>query len=80
MTNTQLNPTVRDAQVYDFIVRYKEAHTFAPTLEEIATDLKTSRQNIHTVINRLVKMGCVLRESKQIRGLVPVKSPLTLIR
>lgn len=74
-----LTPNPKDVDVYDYIVRYREAHVFSPTLSEIGVHMKSTRQRMYYIVTRLVKMGCLLREPKQNRGLVPVKSPLTLV-
>lgn len=75
----KLSVTPRDIRVYEFIEKYHDKHEYAPTLSEIADELESSRQSVHRTVSRLVKMNCLMRESKQLRGIILIKSPKSII-
>ena len=76
---SKLAVTPRDIRVYEFIEKHNEKHGYAPTLSEIASELKSSRQSIHRTVSRLVQMGCLMREKGQLRGILLIKSPKSII-
>ena len=76
---SKLAVTPRDIRVYEFIEKYNEKHEYAPTLSEIADELESSRQSIHRTVSRLVQMSCLMREKKQLRGILLIKSPKSII-
>lgn len=63
--------TVRQQQVYDFIVQYSEQQGYAPTLQEIAGHLKI-RGNLGVIrhLGALEKKGYIRRSSGRSRGIV----------
>ncbi len=66
-----LKLTVRQQQVYDFIVTYSDQNGYAPTLQEIAADLQV-RGNLGVLrhLEALEKKGFIRRATGSSRGIV----------
>jgi len=71
--------TKRQAQVLDFIEKYKVKHDYAPSLEEIAKHLGlTSVSTAHHHIKKLENLGFIRKENNQPRAIDTYGSTFTV--
>ena len=55
------DPTPRQTEALDFIVRYRYDHEMAPTVREIAAYLKVRPNAAQSLLNRLETAGAIRR-------------------
>lgn len=63
-----------EAEVYDFIVKYRSDHQISPSQREIAEGTYRSLGSVHRTVAILLKKGHLRIAPMQHRNLVPVHS------
>ena len=67
-------PTERQKEVLDFIARYVQAHTYPPTIREVADFFSISVKGTHDHLTALKKKGLLKQGSRKSRAMELVKS------
>ncbi len=65
--------TKRQAEVLDFIKRYRKRHGYSPTLEEIGEHFEVNKVTVFEHVSELVRKGYVTRSRAEARSIVPVE-------
>ena len=65
--------TKRQAEVLNFIKRYRKRHGYSPTLEEIGEHFEVNKVTVFEHVSELVRKGYVTRSRSEARSVVPVE-------
>jgi SOS-response transcriptional repressor LexA len=66
--------TPRQRQIYDYLCRYSDAHSYAPTMAEIGKQFKlSSPASVHHILSGLEREGLIRRIPNVSRGIEVVR-------
>ena len=67
--------TIREREIYEYIIKFKTINGFAPTISEIAQALYTSRTFVRSAIYNLDSKGFVKYNNEKRRSIIVVRIP-----
>ncbi len=69
--------TPRQRQIYDYLCRYSDAHSYAPTMAEIGKQFKlSSPASVHHILSGLEREGLIRRIPNVSRGIEVVREEI----